>query len=69
MQFAAHALKGSAASLTAREVAAIAGRLEAMGAAGDLKAADSTFAELADQMAALAELLEPLLSSNQVAAV
>ena len=46
----AHALKGSAASLTATGVAGLAGRLEAMGRACDLTGAKGIFSELADSM-------------------
>lgn len=61
LKFAAHALKGSAASLTAGRVAVIAGRLEEMGVAGDMTAAKSAFAQLANEMTALAGMLELLL--------
>lgn len=64
VQFAAHALKGSAGSLTARGVAGTAGRLEAMGVAGDLGGAEGAFAELVDEMAALVEALEPYAGST-----
>ena len=65
LQFAAHALKGSAASLTAREVAALAGRLEGMGKACDLTGAEGVFTELAKSMRSLATRLEPLLVSTE----
>jgi signal transduction histidine kinase/DNA-binding response OmpR family regulator len=58
---AAHALRGSAASLTAREVAAVAGRLEAMGAAGDLTGAENAFGDLSDQLSKLASVLDAMV--------
>jgi len=68
LKFAAHALKGSAASLTARAVAVIAGRLEEIGVAGDMKAAKRAFAELENEMAALSATLELLLAKVPTAA-
>jgi len=65
LQFAAHALKGSAASLTASEVAALAGRLEEMGKACDLTGAERAFTELAESMRSLATRLEPLLVNTE----
>jgi CheY-like chemotaxis protein/HPt (histidine-containing phosphotransfer) domain-containing protein len=69
LQSAAHALKGSAASLTGREVAAVAGRLEAMGAAGDLTGAENAFGDLSDRMTKLGSALEAMLPDTRVAAV
>jgi len=58
LQFAAHALKGSAGSLTARDVSETAGRLEAMGISGDLNGAEGALVALVDRMAVLAKALE-----------
>jgi len=68
LEFAAHALKGSAASLTARNVAGVAGRLEAMGVALDLTGAEAAFAELSDEMMALGATLDPSVRLIEAAA-
>jgi HPt (histidine-containing phosphotransfer) domain-containing protein len=67
LQFSAHALKGSAASLAAGEVAGLAGRLEAMGKARDLTGAERVFTELAESMTSLATKLQPLLPETEAA--
>ena len=67
LQSAAHALKGSAASMTAREVASVAGRLEAMGLAADLTGSDAAFADLTAEMTKLGGMLELLIVSSPVA--
>lgn len=67
LQFAAHALKGSAASLTAREVARLSGSLEAMGKARDLTRAGGVLAELSQSMTSLATLLSSLVLNAEVA--
>ena len=69
LQSAAHALRGSAASMTAREVAGIAGRLEAMGVAGDFTGSDTALVELTGEMTKLSEMLELLTASNTAAVV
>lgn len=53
LQFAAHALRGSAASLSATQVTASAAALEAMAREGDLSMAESVFACLEDEMEGL----------------
>jgi HPt (histidine-containing phosphotransfer) domain-containing protein len=67
LQFAAHALKGSAASLTARDVAVLAGRLEAMGKARDLTGAERIFTELSESMMSLAAKLHRLTVNTEAA--
>lgn len=57
LQFAAHALRGSAASLSATQVTASATALEAMARKGDLSMAESVFACLEDEMEGLTERL------------
>jgi two-component system, sensor histidine kinase and response regulator len=57
LQFAAHALRGSAASLSATQVTASAAALEAMAREGDLSMAESVFACLEDEMEGLTERL------------
>ena len=53
LQFAAHALRGSAASLSAAQVTASAAALEAMARKGNLSKADSVFACLEGELAGL----------------
>jgi signal transduction histidine kinase/CheY-like chemotaxis protein/HPt (histidine-containing phosphotransfer) domain-containing protein len=59
LRFAAHTLKGSAATLTARRVASGALVLESMGKAGDLSGAAAAFANLETAMEELRVRLTP----------
>jgi HPt (histidine-containing phosphotransfer) domain-containing protein len=61
LRFAAHAIKGSAATLTARRVAARAHELEKIGASGNLAGAAEG---LANMEAALAELRQRLIAAG-----
>jgi CheY-like chemotaxis protein/HPt (histidine-containing phosphotransfer) domain-containing protein len=57
VRFAAHALRGSAASLSATQVTASTGALEAMARAGDLSKAGGVFASLQGELVGLTERL------------
>ncbi len=57
VRFAAHALRGSAASLSATQVTASAAALEAMARAGDLSKAGGVFASLQGELVGLTERL------------
>jgi sigma-B regulation protein RsbU (phosphoserine phosphatase) len=57
VRFAAHALRGSAASLSATQVTASATALETMARAGDLSKAEGVFASLQGELVGLTERL------------
>jgi two-component system sensor histidine kinase/response regulator len=61
LQFAAHVLRGSAASLSATQVMISATELEAMARAGDLATAHATFVRLEGELAELTARLTLLI--------
>lgn len=63
VQFGAHALRGSAASLSATQVAASAGALEEMGRRGQLANANGVFARLEAELEGLSGRLTTMQRS------
>jgi two-component system sensor histidine kinase/response regulator len=61
LQFAAHVLRGSAASLSATRVTNTAAELETMARAGEMATADATFARLKGELGSLSARLTMLI--------
>lgn len=64
LQFVAHALRGSAGSMSATQVAGTAGELETMARAGKLGEAAPTFTRLESEIAALRARLITLIRES-----